>query len=130
MVKRGHRRTGPKHQKEKRSMDHFAGLDVSVKETSICIVDDTGKIVRAAGGADRSCLPLQADRTGSWAAGAMAVQWSCTGRSLYRAQARSLRSASAAEGAGKRQCKSRRGAALDALEGIFKRYRAHPTIDE
>jgi hypothetical protein len=23
-------------------MDHFAGLDVSVKETSICIVDDTG----------------------------------------------------------------------------------------
>src|SRR5207245_10661200 len=30
----------------KRSMDHFAGLDVSVKETSICIVDDAGKIVR------------------------------------------------------------------------------------
>jgi len=29
-----------KHQKAKRSMDHFAGLDVSVKETSICIVDD------------------------------------------------------------------------------------------
>src|SRR6266404_2900660 len=28
-------------------MDHFAGLDVSVKETSICIVDDTGRIVRA-----------------------------------------------------------------------------------
>ena len=37
---------GLKHQKEKRSMDYFAGLDVSVKETSICIVDDTGKIVR------------------------------------------------------------------------------------
>ena len=35
-----------KHQKEKRSMDHFAGLDVSVKETSVCIVDDTGRIVR------------------------------------------------------------------------------------
>jgi transposase len=34
MVKRGHRCTGPKHQKEKRSMDHFAGLDVSVKDTS------------------------------------------------------------------------------------------------
>jgi transposase len=31
---------------EKRSMDHFAGLDVSVKETSVCIVDDAGKIVR------------------------------------------------------------------------------------
>ena len=27
-------------------MDYFAGLDVSVKETSVCIVDDTGKIVR------------------------------------------------------------------------------------
>jgi transposase len=40
--------TGLKHQKEKRSMDHFAGLDVSVKETSVCIVDDTGKIVREA----------------------------------------------------------------------------------
>ncbi|MBP2448487.1 transposase [Rhizobium leguminosarum] len=27
-------------------MKHFAGLDVSVKETSICIVDETGKICR------------------------------------------------------------------------------------
>jgi transposase len=36
------------HQKEKRSMDYFAGLDVSVKETSVCIVDDGGKIVREA----------------------------------------------------------------------------------
>ena len=27
-------------------MDHFAGLDVSVKVTSICIVDDASKIVR------------------------------------------------------------------------------------
>ena len=39
---------GLKHQKEKRSMDHFAGLDVSVKETSVCIVDDTGRVVREA----------------------------------------------------------------------------------
>ena len=38
--------TGLKHQKEKRSMDHFAGLDVSVKDTSVCIVDDAGKVVR------------------------------------------------------------------------------------
>jgi transposase len=37
---------GLKHQKEKRSMEHFAGLDVSVNETSICIVDDAGRIVR------------------------------------------------------------------------------------
>ena len=27
-------------------MEYFAGLDVSVKETSVCIVDETGKIVR------------------------------------------------------------------------------------
>ena len=27
-------------------MDYFGGLDVSVKETSVCIVDDAGKIVR------------------------------------------------------------------------------------
>ena len=29
-------------------MDYFAGLDVSVKETSVCIVDDAGKIMREA----------------------------------------------------------------------------------
>jgi transposase len=45
MVKRGPF-CNLKHQKEKRSMDYFAGLDVSVKDTSICIVDDAGKIVR------------------------------------------------------------------------------------
>ena len=27
-------------------MEHFAGLGVSVKETNVCIVDDTGRIVR------------------------------------------------------------------------------------
>jgi hypothetical protein len=37
---------GLKHQMEKRSMEHFAGLDVSVNETSVYIVDSTGKIVR------------------------------------------------------------------------------------
>ena len=42
MVKRGPH-LGLKHQKEKRSMDYFAGLDVSVKETSVCIVDDVGR---------------------------------------------------------------------------------------
>jgi transposase len=40
--------SGLKHQKGKRNMDYFAGLDVSVKERSVCIVDDTGKIVREA----------------------------------------------------------------------------------
>jgi hypothetical protein len=38
--------TGLKHQQEKRSMDYFAGLDVSVKDTSVCVVDDTAKIMR------------------------------------------------------------------------------------
>jgi hypothetical protein len=47
MVKRGPH-LGLKHQKEKRSMAYFVGLDVSVKETSVCIVDDAGKIVREA----------------------------------------------------------------------------------
>ena len=27
-------------------MEHFAGLDVSVKDTSVSVVDETGKIVR------------------------------------------------------------------------------------
>jgi hypothetical protein len=27
-------------------MEHFAGLDVSVKDTSVCIGDDTGRITR------------------------------------------------------------------------------------
>ena len=71
-------------------MDHFAGLDVSVKETSVCVVDDTGKIVREvkvasepealAGGAEEPRLPLQADWIGSWAAVAMALQRCCRGR--------------------------------------------------
>ena len=70
-------------------MDHFAGLDVSVKETSVCIVDDTGRIVREVKVAsepeallqvlEEPRLPLQADWIGSWAAVAMAVQ--CTRRS-------------------------------------------------
>jgi hypothetical protein len=29
-------------------MAYFVGRDVSVKETSVCIVDDAGKIVREA----------------------------------------------------------------------------------
>jgi transposase len=26
-------------------MVHFVGLDVSVKETSVCVVDDAGKVI-------------------------------------------------------------------------------------
>ena len=43
-------------------MDHFAGLDVSVKETSVCIVDDTGKFVRAVKVASEPAAPLAALR--------------------------------------------------------------------
>jgi transposase len=31
---------------KERSMNHYVGLDVSVKETSLCIVDETGRICR------------------------------------------------------------------------------------
>jgi len=27
-------------------MDHFAGLDLSVKDTSVCVVDGAGKVIR------------------------------------------------------------------------------------
>ena len=63
-------------------MEHFAGLDVSVKQTSVCIVDDTGRMVREAkvasepeallGSTDEPALPFQADRTGSRSIVAMA----------------------------------------------------------
>ena len=65
-------------------MDHFAGLDVSVKETSICIVDDAGKIVREVKVASEpeallavlKNLAYHFKRIGleSWTAVAMAVQ--------------------------------------------------------
>ena len=40
-------------------MDHFGGLDVSVKETSICIVDDTGRIVKEVKVASEPACPLK-----------------------------------------------------------------------
>ena len=65
-------------------MDHFAGLDVSVKDTSICIVDDTGKIVREVKVASEPeallavlknpAYRLQANWIGSWTAVQMALQ--------------------------------------------------------
>jgi transposase len=57
-------------------MAYFAGLDVAIKETSLCIVDDAGKIVREArvasepesfaAGSDEHHLSLQAGWAGSW----------------------------------------------------------------
>jgi transposase len=32
-------------------MEYYAGLDVSVKETSVCSIDGTGRIVREVKGA-------------------------------------------------------------------------------
>ena len=65
-------------------MDHFAGLDVSVKDTSVCIVDETGKIVREVkvASAPEALLQVlrnhqlffQAHWTGSRAALAVALQ--------------------------------------------------------
>ena len=62
-------------------MGHFAGLDVSVKETSLCVVDGTGRIIREVkvassivSGAEGPRLPLQANWIGSWAAVTMALQ--------------------------------------------------------
>jgi hypothetical protein len=84
MMKRGPWMRPQEHQKEKRSMDHFAGLDVSVKDTSVCVVDEAGKIMREVKVASepdgivqnrqQSCLPLQADWTGSWTFVAVAAQ--------------------------------------------------------
>jgi transposase len=47
-------------------MDHFAGLDVSVNETSICIVDDTGRIVREAKVASEPDALLQVLKNGGY----------------------------------------------------------------
>ena len=53
-------------------MEHFAGLDVSVKETSVCIVDEAGRITRNAG-AQGASLSVEAGWIGSGTVVAMAV---------------------------------------------------------
>jgi transposase len=47
-------------------MDYFAGLDVSVKETSVCVVDDTGKITREVRVASEPDALLAVLRNPSW----------------------------------------------------------------
>ena len=42
-------------------MAHFAGLDVSLEETTICVVDETGRLIkelRTASSAPRPVPPL------------------------------------------------------------------------
>src|SRR4051794_10215956 len=41
----GSERVGPKHHRGT-AMEHFAGIDVSLKDSSICVVDAAGRIVR------------------------------------------------------------------------------------
>src|SRR5260370_23613083 len=38
-------RFGLEHRGRSDEMAHFVGLDVSVKETSVCVVDDVGKVI-------------------------------------------------------------------------------------
>ena len=53
-------------------MGYFAGLDVSLEETAICIVDDAGVIVREArvgeraGGAGRFLRGVRDDDGAGW----------------------------------------------------------------
>lgn len=47
-------------------MEHFAGLDVSVNETSVCIVDETGRIVREAKVASEPGALLVILKTGAY----------------------------------------------------------------
>ena len=64
-------------------MEHYAGIDVSLEYSSVCVVNATGKIVREAKVAsDPGALiswfrslgyELRSDRAGSWAVIAMAV---------------------------------------------------------
>src|SRR5260370_17158659 len=46
MVKRGPHEAALKHQRRSAAMQYYVGLDVSVKETSVCIVDKAGKVMR------------------------------------------------------------------------------------
>jgi hypothetical protein len=43
----GSERVGPMHQRET-AVEHFIGIDVSLEQSSLCVVDTTGKIVREA----------------------------------------------------------------------------------
>src|SRR3954468_16741229 len=43
----GSERVGPEHHRGT-VMEHYAGIDVSLERSSVCVVDATGKIVREA----------------------------------------------------------------------------------
>src|SRR6267378_4437641 len=39
-------RAASQHQRRSAAMQHYVGLDLSVKQTSVCIVDKAGKVIR------------------------------------------------------------------------------------
>jgi hypothetical protein len=41
-------RAGPEHLGRRTAMEHYAGIDVSLELSSVCVVDAKGKIVRKA----------------------------------------------------------------------------------
>src|ERR687884_1776268 len=43
----GSERVGPRHQRGT-AVEHYAGIDVSLERSSVCVVDATGRIVREA----------------------------------------------------------------------------------
>src|ERR687883_1351151 len=43
----GSERVGPKHHRGT-AMEHYAGIDVSLEQSSVCVIDATGRIVREA----------------------------------------------------------------------------------
>src|SRR3954452_3113159 len=43
----GSERVGPRHHRGT-AVEHYAGIDVSLERSSVCVVDGTGKIVREA----------------------------------------------------------------------------------
>src|ERR687894_2997616 len=43
----GSERVGPRHHRGA-AMEHYAGIDVSLERSSVCVVDATGRIVREA----------------------------------------------------------------------------------
>jgi hypothetical protein len=55
-------------------MDYFARLDVSVKDASVCIVDEGGERSRCPADGVLRNAAYRIKRIGSWTAVAMAVQ--------------------------------------------------------
>jgi hypothetical protein len=73
-------------------MDYFAGLDVSVKDTSVCTVDDTGRIVRevkVASEPDALLLVLTNPATRSRFSSRFAERFDCFGSHCCMAQSQS-----------------------------------------